>query len=81
MILTYYSLFLGKKILRSFKFDDIETWNQQQQQKKDSRIFLHSFQVNLLVELEMYAASHVYFEKHNLIHKKNWLSTLFLFGF
>ena len=37
MTLTFYSFILGKTILRSSKFDDIETWNQQK--KKDSRMF------------------------------------------
>ena len=28
MTLTFHSFILGKTILRSYKFDDIETWNQ-----------------------------------------------------
>ena len=37
MTLMNYSFILGKTILRSSEFEDIETWNQQ---KKDSRMFL-----------------------------------------
>ena len=39
---TFYCFILGKPILRSSKFDDIESWNQQ---KKDSRMFLLFIQI------------------------------------
>ena len=57
MILTYYSLFLGKNILRSFKFDDIETWNQQQQQKRTVGYFCIHFKLICLWNWR----SHCYF--------------------
>ena len=39
--ITFHSFILGKEILRSSKFEDIEIWNQQYVDKqKDSRIFL-----------------------------------------
>ena len=58
LFLTFYSFILGKKNLRSSKFDEFETWVRSTA-KKNSRMFLLYEMSNIM---EVYEKNEAYFK-------------------